>query len=489
MKSGTSGFSNGKREKSRGPSATRTTASRGKSDQSKVTTKEKEKWIHRDKLALIEVQEYREAGLDPPQELLRRLAESRAEITRDDTEALRRIKTPEPGEYDDAQDDMEDDSQAYERHYEQHQQEGAANYDEHDAYLPEERRQPDEIVAEADDNRPYSPRQRQGSHLLKKSISRLPVAAGSPASQDQDTPGSRKRGTSNAGEADSIGYPRVRARKASVGSQAMLDDEPPTPTTPGMPGSPSKSRIPSTKAKDKGKGKFNTISNVPKTRATSNGRPGTAGEGRPRTATNPPEGDPPWLTQMYKPDPRLPPDQQILPTHARRIAQEQWEREGKSAKTFDRDFNAMANFDDHSEAMAAEKARATNITPNGSGTAPTSPVKEMAPSGLGIEAHPDGQWPLTTSRTPSPIKKSANGGGYSTIPRLTDSPKPAVGLFPSPRPGDQPAAEGGRPVTRNGGGPMHEPLGLETRVTGGLEDPEKATTEKKRGGCGCCVLM
>lgn len=479
LKAASVGQFNGKREKSRGPTASRTTAPKGKSDQPK--TKEKGKWIHRDKLALIEVQEYREAGLEPPQELLRRLAESRA-TNRDDTEALRRIQTPEPDEYEDAQEELEEDSQACERQYEQ---EGGI-YDENGFYRSEEPYQQDDNGTGADETGTYNARQRQGSLPLKKSMSRLPVATGSP-----DRPGSRKRGTSSVGEAESIGYPKVRARKGSVGSQAVLD-EPRTPTTPGTPGSFSKPRTLSTKTKekDKGKGKFNTISNIPKTRATSNGRPGTAGDGRPRTATNPPEGTPPWLTGMYKPDPRLPPDQQILPTHARRLAQEQWEREGKSANTFDRDFNGISNFDDDAEALAAEKARATSISPSGGYNAPASPVKDISPN-EGIEAHPDGNWPLTASRTPSPVKKRANGGGYSTIPRLTDSPKPAMGLFPSPRPGDQPAAEGGRPVTRNGNAQTNEHvgLGLETRVTGGLEDPEKGTKEKKRGGCGCCTVM
>ena len=243
---------------------------------------------------------------------------------------------------------------------------------------------------------------------------------------------------------------------------------------------------------------------MPKTRSTSSGRPGTAGDGRPRTATNPPEGDPPWLAGMYKPDPRLPPDQQMLPTHAKRLAQEQWERDGKSANVYDRDFNPITNFDDASESMAAEKARPSFAhgenghdsgresgfdSRQGVHEVPESPVREENP-GLGIQTPADADWPLTASRTPSPVKKRVNGGGYSTIPRVTDSPKPAVGLFPSPRPGDQPA-EAARPITRHGQGerPLDGSLGLETRVTGGIEDPEKAENGKKRGGCGCCTIM
>src|ERR1700755_2777293 len=44
---------------------------------------------------------------------------------------------------------------------------------------------------------------------------------------------------------------------------------------------------------------------------------------------------------MYKPDPRLPPDQQLLPTHAKRLAQEQWEKEGKVGTVYDREFRLL----------------------------------------------------------------------------------------------------------------------------------------------------
>lgn len=38
-----------------------------------------------------------------------------------------------------------------------------------------------------------------------------------------------------------------------------------------------------------------------------------------------PEGDAPWLAEMYKPDPRLPQEEQIIPTHAKRLAREKVE--------------------------------------------------------------------------------------------------------------------------------------------------------------------
>jgi len=44
---------------------------------------------------------------------------------------------------------------------------------------------------------------------------------------------------------------------------------------------------------------------------------------------------------MYKPDPRLPPDQQVIPTHAKRMQQEQWEKEGKFGNVYDTSFRPL----------------------------------------------------------------------------------------------------------------------------------------------------
>ena len=45
---------------------------------------------------------------------------------------------------------------------------------------------------------------------------------------------------------------------------------------------------------------------------------------------------------MYKPDPRLPPDQQIIPTHAKRQQQAQWSEAGAIPTTYDREFSPLA---------------------------------------------------------------------------------------------------------------------------------------------------
>ncbi|KAI5289972.1 hypothetical protein KEM55_008693 [Ascosphaera atra] len=59
-----------------------------------------------------------------------------------------------------------------------------------------------------------------------------------------------------------------------------------------------------------------------------------------------PMGDPPWLASSFRPDPRLPPEQQILPTHAKKMLQEQWEKEGRTGMLYDKNCVPLAVVDD-----------------------------------------------------------------------------------------------------------------------------------------------
>ena len=47
------------------------------------------------------------------------------------------------------------------------------------------------------------------------------------------------------------------------------------------------------------------------------------------------------MISAYKPDPRLPPDQQLLPTVAKRLQQEKWEQEGKFGNIYDKEFRPL----------------------------------------------------------------------------------------------------------------------------------------------------
>ena len=137
---------------------------------------------------------------------------------------------------------------------------------------------------------------------------------------------------------------------------------------------------------------------------------------------------------MYKPDPRLPPDQQLLPTVARRLQQEQWEKDGKFGNVYDRDFRPLND----EEIKMPEPAA---IAPE---EKPEAKQDELAP-----------QWPLRKARSPEPSRPGTSSG-YSTMPRIQNTPSriqsPKLAQFP-----------------------VH-----------GFE-PEQAPQKKK--GCGCCVVM
>lgn len=99
-----------------------------------------------------------------------------------------------------------------------------------------------------------------------------------------------------------------------------IDRLPPQMLTPGHPRLRMASVIPPPRTNQ---GLYKRAYEACSIRSMSAQRPKSrAGlETRPPTAVNRPEGEPPWLATMYKPDPRLPPDQQLLPTHAKRMQQ------------------------------------------------------------------------------------------------------------------------------------------------------------------------
>lgn len=175
---------------------------------------------------------------------------------------------------------------------------------------------------------------------------------------------------------------------------------------------------------------------------------------RPRTAVNRPEGEPPWLATMYRPDPMLPPDQQIIPTHARRQQQAQWTEDGSVPKTYDRDFTPLAV---HTPAELAKQQPSD----------PQSPTNEKFDT-----QNDDGTaWPL---KPMSSVRSTQNGrpgtsgsltGGYSTMPKISNPP------IHSPRMGSVSSGKAAPPQRFQEQRPA-------------LDDDE---TVKK--GCGCCIVM
>ena len=420
---------------------------------------ERSRWIHRDKLALIESREMRQAGIDP------RIRQKDGGAL--DRERLRSTERARNGvsnspELPTARDGVYNRVHSPQRHNDSSEETS-------DSPNGFDLRTPEEIAADHWPEEIHPNMYRQ--HGLRASSSRIPLSTSSPMPVPHEhiarsTPLQRKRGASgnwSGADEDGISYHKTRSRNQSVGSQIVLDSpehayatatpvgsRPISRDTPQT--SPSKPRIISiTKPDNLSARKTSTasrnVSGVVKTRITSTGsrsspsqRPTTRSgpTDRPRTAINRPEGDPPWLATMYKPDPHLPPDQQMLPTHAKRLQQEQWEREGKSGSSFDRDFSPLAV---HTE--------------NGLQRPPVTPK----PQTKDPENEPEKQtWPLKSVRRVPTLETrpstSAEHAGYSTIPRLQTTP--SISANPSPKP---------------------------------KAAPMRVQEMPKEKGCACCIVM
>ncbi|KAI8936697.1 hypothetical protein NX059_007088 [Plenodomus lindquistii] len=405
-------------------------------------------WIHRDKLKEIETRELEEAGFRVGRPSSRSNSRSQSatrrprdrtnsestELTQMEDRTERRIVSPIPAEDDEA--------------YEQYNTWNAMNQEQG-----------------MQDFQPASPRT---THGARPSTSRIPLPKTSgipvPASlADRDAPLPRSRTSSMNWNGDAIATNGARIRSGSVGSQALLDDAEDgrqiTPPYAGhsrnlsarsnSPQSPQKSPV-----KAKTPGKPSTTSGPRKTslqktqpkRATSNAANGTVS--RPTTSHRP-EGEAPWIATMHKPDPRLPPDQQIIPTHAKRMQQQQWENEGRVGSMYDKDFRQL---DDNSpdkrlsqiDPIALEKARENEAWPL------SSPEKHEQPM----------------EKVESDVAKSPalEQGGYKLTPTIPQGPR-----SPSPKMA-----------------PPIEPPGRNSTTVTRVPEPVEEVKEKK--GCGCIVM-
>ncbi|TDZ28185.1 hypothetical protein CTRI78_v012114 [Colletotrichum trifolii] len=407
------------------------------------------KWIHRDKLARIESQELQAAGIILP----RSRASSRPRRGRSEEKlngSIRRTTSTAT---------VDDDGRR--------PRSRKASSVSPENRVPEERmpdldasswdlRRPDEIAMEGDGNYWTSTGEKRG-------VSKIPVAKASPAPIpgayiERHAPVARRQ-SGGPSELESIAYPKPRPRSGSANTLGA---------TPSL--QPAKRNVTDTSPR-KGSGTSSTTaarkasmqvkSGKPKTRG---GKDSTSSITRPTTRSGDlsppvkrPEGDPPWMVGSYKPDPRLPPEQQLLPTVAKRLQQEQWEREGKFGSIYDKEFRPLT-------------AEGLLKPPE---TGPSSPPADD-------RQEPD-EWPLKPDTPKSPtsptVKQSTS---YSTMPKVSD--KPQTSPLPSPR---SPRSPNMLP---------QQPPQIQT-VTRVPDQPSAADMsmggEKKKtsGGCGCCLVM
>lgn len=394
---------------------------------------EHSRWIHRDKLAQIESQELQAAGILLPRARGRAQSKSsRRERSRDQQSSG--VRSEQSGQH------------------QKRQRIGSLPSAEIEGVENQENagwdlRTPEEAAYDTyDGHREFSSGQ--------KGMSRIPLSKTSPLPIPLDylerpTPIQRSRSNGWSGEEEAISYPKSRTRSEST--PALEDIGTPTPVRRAAPDTSPKKTGPTPRKGSVSKARAASGQTRPKTRSgskdTPTSRPPTRSGELGNTSVKRPEGDPPWLATMYKPDPRLPPDQQLLPTVAKRLQQEQWEKEGKFGNAYDREFRPLND---------EEFAPQPELLPSPRIEEPEQKPEEQAEWPLG---------PLKPTLSPSPSTGTGTGGrpntsgGYSTMPKVRDTPGSVMG---TPR-----------------------ILPVETQIMA-VQEPE---AKKKRGGCGCCVVM
>lgn len=389
---------------------------------------EHSRWIHRDKLARIESQELQAAGIILPRARAQSKS-SRRENSRDHTSNGVRSEQADQKRQRIGSFPTEEEEEPENNVW--------------DLRLPEE--------AAGDQGELY--RDISGG---VKGVSRIPVNKRSPLPipiqhLERDTPIKRKQSGTWEFEGDQISMPKSRGRSQSI---KVLEDSTATPTPAKRLASEHSPTKKATGARKGASTSRNTSGQQrPKTRSgsntTSSTRPTTrSGElNHSNSISKRPEGDPPWLSSMYKPDPRLPPDQQLLPTVAKRLQQEQWEKEGKYGNTYDTQFRPLSV--EHPERPIS--------------SVEVEEQKPEEPEIVQQTATLNANWPLQGPKSPALSNGRPGTSGtvertqsYSTMPKITGTPQ-GMGPLQIPKP----------PI----------------RLPATPEDEKQ-----KNGGCGCSIM-
>ncbi|QIW96059.1 hypothetical protein AMS68_001577 [Peltaster fructicola] len=426
-------------------------------------------WIHRDKLAAIEIQEMEEAGMHVRQPHRSDSIGQNGRTTRSSSRSMSRNgvrRTQSKDLLGEGGDDViPNGHEEYEKKRVStiHAADEEEYYDQaFDPRFHSELRTAEEVAAEHHGYR---------QHTVRPSTSRIPISKISPVPVpnevvERDSPLPRSRSGSNA--IPSTWEDLKRMRSGSVGSGILLDEENPyasRPQSAHLRSSPERMNNPA-------KGKtLGPAASQRGPRSTSAQRP-TSSSGtpkRPSTSQNRPEGEAPWIATMYKPDPRLPPDQQMLPTHAKRIAQEQMGREGRTEEPYNHNSNSIKN---EERSPVPQRIHTPPVVQH-----PIIHNKENVPPPT-IQHKAAEEWPLAAaaerrSDTGSPQPGSINGG-YRITPTLTATPPPPPSqqqqrspIHEMPAPAELPVTE--KPPTR-------------------MPDYDEKDDRASKKGC-CCVMM
>lgn len=403
---------------------------RGKPEDS---SDEESKWIHRDKLAKIESEELQAAGITLPG------SRSRSRPRRERSQSTTR-----------------------------HAADGSRRRK--DSSVALEPKTPDTNVAingfanEGDDDLPARPTTGSRIPVPKKSPALPRTRDSSPEELDKKADAMKARPRSNSTTLKSLD-PSSNLKSVPM-KRAGTDASPKKSTTPSgarKASAPAKSIPPEARGKPKPKNKSTTNGSGGGSGSASGTRPSTRDGLRDSSTgslgSKQMEGDPPWMINAYKPDPRLPPDQQLLPTVARRLAQERWEQEGKFGNVYDKEFRPLTD-------------EGYLQPPPGS----SSPVENIV--NQVVEARSD-EWPLKSPEPKSPASVGRSST-YSTMPKIQDKMPSQQSPLPSPRPPQNAIAPPPQPAQQ-----------LEITRVPDVEKVEdvKGKNAKKKEGCGCCIVM
>lgn len=444
-------------------------------------------WIHRDKLAQIEIQEMEEAGMHVRQprrsdSIGQAAVAPAAHPERSSSRSVSRSGPARPqskgAHYEHNADEEldrrkrvstipaeDDDEEWHDRSFDHH--------------IDSELRTPDEVAAEH-----YSPRH----HAVRPSTSRIPISKASAPPVAYNVVERESPMPETGEELNNAG----RARRGSPGSDVVMDDahdfyQPPAASAPASDGtqmrsspvdrtphsrSPPKSRPPNKDGPMSGARKTTTAG---ASRAASAQRPPSSAGNKARPSTSHKvEGEAPWIATMYKPDPRLPPDQQLLPTHAKRMMQEQWEKEGKTGTAYDRDFRLI------NDTEIRQPSPVSSLEPD-------SKRRPNQPATLALS--PGGEQNKENRAPPSPLKNSdpwplspLNGDRRSD----TGSPRPGTsgGYRITPTISAQPPVQ--RPPTSGGAAPPE--VANTDKPVPRVPDLDEKQEARPKKGC-CCAMM
>jgi hypothetical protein len=174
---------------------------------------------------------------------------------------------------------------------------------------------------------------------------------------------------------------------------------------------------------------------------------------------------------MYKPDPRLPPEEQMLPTHAKRLAKEQGilPSENNYEEMYETGLDGQRdNLQQPSREQQQEQHQAQQHHLSPRAGSPTKSARSSNPQ--------DGTWPLASPKESdpgSPRPGTSGGGGYRITPTIAN--RPNLPSNPS-----NPTSTSEKDINT-----PHNPT---PRVPDFDKDEEEPEPRKKKGCMGCVVM-